>query len=241
MSGHRRRDGRTATEPSVTGLRPLPFRLMLVTDRTLAPAGRLAALVEQAVAGGVDAVQLREKDLADGALKALGRDLRAVTRGRALLLVNGSIDVARACAADGVHLAEGVDLTPRPPSQRGKGGGGLGPFLIGRSVHDLPAARRAEREGADYLVLGTIFPSRSHPGGPTGGLELVREVGQSVDLPVIGIGGITIDNAAAVIRAGASGVAVISAILAAPDPTAAAAALVRAIDAARRCPMGEHA
>jgi thiamine-phosphate pyrophosphorylase len=250
------------------------FRLMLVTDRTLVAAGSLPAVVERAVAGGVDAVQLRDKDLPEQERIALGRDLRAVTQGRALLLVNGSVEVARACAADGVHLAS--DLTPRPPSLAGKGEpspaaversasgvverdtgnrgdsgspfpareGGRGvrsaPLLIGRSVHDLAAARRAEAEGVDYLLLGTIYPSRSHPGGRTGGPVLVSAVCGAVDRPVIAIGGITAENAGEVMRAGAAGVAVISAILGADDPEAAAAALARVVDAARRSLVGER-
>src|SRR5688500_7374287 len=96
-------------------------RLMLVTDRTLARPGALPALVERAVAGGVDAVQLREKDLPEQEVIALGRELRAVTRGRALLLVNGTVERAMGCEADGVHVGEGVYLTPPPPSLRGKG------------------------------------------------------------------------------------------------------------------------
>jgi thiamine-phosphate pyrophosphorylase len=220
-------------------------RLMLVTDRTLARPGALPALVEQAVAGGVDAVQLREKDLPEQELIALGRELRAVTRGRALLLVNGTVEQAMACEADGVHVGEGVYLTrfaalTAPPSLAGKGAGGLG-ILVGRSVHSVEAARHAEAEGVDYLVLGTIYPSRSHPGGATGGLELVAQVSREVGVPVIAIGGITVENAGEVIRAGASGVAVISAILAAADPRAAAAALHEAVEAARQSPVGEQA
>jgi thiamine-phosphate pyrophosphorylase len=177
------------------------FRLMLVTDRTLVAAGSLPAVVERAVAGGVDAVQLRDKDLPEQERIALGRDLRAVTQGR------------------GVRSA---------------------PLLIGRSVHDLAAARRAEAEGVDYLLLGTIYPSRSHPGGRTGGPVLVSAVCGAVDRPVIAIGGITAENAGEVMRAGAAGVAVISAILGADDPEAAAAALARVVDAARRSLVGER-
>jgi thiamine-phosphate diphosphorylase len=105
-------------------------------------------------------------------------------------------------------------------------------MIISQSAHSLSAALQAESDGADMLVLGTVFPSASHPGGPTIGLEGVREVCDSVKIPVIGIGGITAANAGDVIRAGASGVAVISAIFDAPDPRAAAAELRAAIDAA---------
>jgi thiamine monophosphate synthase len=105
-------------------------------------------------------------------------------------------------------------------------------MIISRSVHSVETACAAEREGADMLVLGTVFPSTSHPGGPTIGPDGVREVCAAVSIPVIGIGGITAANAGDVIRAGASGVAVISAIFNAKDPEEAARELRRAVDAA---------
>ena len=105
-------------------------------------------------------------------------------------------------------------------------------LVVSRSVHSIEAAVQAERDGADMLVLGTVFPSSSHPDGPTIGLDGVRAVCDAVSIPVIGIGGITAANAGDVIRAGASGVAVISAIFDAEDPRAAAAELRAAIDAA---------
>lgn len=196
---------------------------MLVTDRSLVPSGALSGVVERVVAGGVDAVQLREKDLPAAEAVALGRALRAVTRGRAVLLVNGDADLARACDADGVHLS-GDARFPSGGEPRG--------LIVGRSVHSLADARRAEAEGADYLLLGTIFPSRSHPGSPTGGVDAVDEVVAAVHVPVIAIGGITVSTAGAVMGAGAAGVAVIAAILAAPDPGQAAAALRKTVDSA---------
>jgi len=104
-------------------------------------------------------------------------------------------------------------------------------MVISRAVHSCDGAMQAERDGADMLVLGTVFPSKSHPGGPTIGVEGVRAVCDSVQIPVIAIGGITARNAPDVMRAGASGVAVISAIFDAGDPRAAAAELRAAIDA----------
>jgi thiamine-phosphate pyrophosphorylase len=214
------------------------FRLMLVTDRSLFPSGGLAEAVDSAVSGGVDAVQLREKDLPDDELIALGRELRAVTRGRALLLVNGTTAQAIACDADGLHLPESA-----PPVAPGHSAFRIphSAFLLGRSVHDAGAARLAVAEGVDYLVLGTVFPSSSHPGGMTGGLDLIRRVRAAVDTPIIAIGGITAATAASVLDAGASGVAVISAILAAADPRAAALELRAVIDQALGVPTGEHA
>jgi thiamine-phosphate pyrophosphorylase len=201
---------------------------MVVTDRVLCGgADGLAAAVEAAVSGGADAVQLREKDpdgrsLPASELSTLARRLRAVTQGRALLLVNGPLEVAVAVGADGVHLPEDAPMPPRP--RRG--------FLVGRSVHSAEAACRAEAAGADYLIAGPIFETRSHPGVEPAGLALVEEIARAVRVPVLAIGGVTAGRVEEVVRAGASGVAVISAVLSQPDPRAAAEALRRALDAA---------
>ncbi len=143
--------------------------------------------------------------------------------GRAKLIVNGNAGVALAAGAVGVQLGE--DKLPVSAARKTLGVGAL----IGRSVHSGPAASRAETDGADFLVVGTMFPSRSHPGRVSAGTDLMRRISRNCRLPLIGIGGITPENAPEVIEAGASGVAVITSILAAPDPEAAAARLKEAI------------
>ena len=198
---------------------------MLVTDRTRF-AGTLEYAVAAAVDGGVNAVQLREKDLPAGELLQTAQRLRTITKGRALLLVNDRLDVALACDADGVHLPES-GLSPKVARQ--VGGRDL---LIGRSVHSVAAAKDAAKSGADYLVAGTVFATASHPGEPATGPELIVQVRSTVDLPLLGIGGITAENLDEVIAAGAAGVAVITAILAAPDPMRAAGRLRAALDTA---------
>ena len=207
-------------------MRPeLPSRVLcLVTDRSLTggPDG-LAEAVALAVAGGMNMVQLREKDLSPDRLVALARALRGVASGGALLIVNGDPSAALASDADGVQLAEqGMSVAD---ARRVLGSRPL----IGRSVHGLEGALQAGRDGVDFLVLGAVFPSRSHPVGPAIGPRGVTVVAEAVELPVIGIGGIDKKNAAQVVRAGARGVAVISAILAAQDPTVAARELASAI------------
>ena len=204
---------------------PAP-RLMLVTDRTLCSVQRLPALVAEAVAAGVDAVQLREKNLPAAELLALARRLRESVGKRALVFVNGAADVALASGADGVQLGEDAEPVSTVRARTGSR------LLIGRSVHSVEGAVAAEQDGADLLVLGTIYPSRSHPGGATSGPELIDAVMRRVDLPVIGIGGIDEVHVKEVVRAGATGVAVISAILAAPDPVQAAQRLREAVDTA---------
>ncbi|MCH7627072.1 MAG: thiamine phosphate synthase, partial [Chloroflexi bacterium] len=176
-------------------------------------------LVEVALAGGVDLVQLREKELPAGDIYHLAKRLRAITRNRALLFVNDRVDIALAAECDGVQLGENAMPTEAARAVCGAG------LLIGRSVHSLEGAKRAETDGADLLVLGTIYSTGSHPGAATAGVELVRAVVEEVSVPVLAIGGINQDNVASVIRAGASGTAVISAISGSPDPEMAASAL----------------
>ncbi|MCH8061258.1 MAG: thiamine phosphate synthase [Chloroflexi bacterium] len=193
--------------------------LSLVTDRNITAGRDLEEVVEAAVAGGVDLVQLREKERPAGDVYLMAERLRAITRGKALLFVNDRVDIALAAECDGVQLGENAMPTS---AARAVCGGSL---LIGRSVHSLEGAKRAEADGADLLVLGTIFPTGSHPGAATAGVELVQAVAEEVSVPVLAIGGINHDNVAAVIRAGASGVALISAISGSPDPETAASAL----------------
>ena len=168
-------------------------------------------------------VQLREKDMPPFELLRLARRLRRITSGRALLIVNDRVDVAMLAGADGVQLGESALDVPDVRSL-------VGPdMLIGRSVHSEVGAVDAECQGADYLVLGTVFETASHPEGQVGGPDLVREVTEAVGIPVLGIGGITTDNAAGVMDAGASGVAVITAITMAEDPRTATSELASAV------------
>ncbi len=224
----------------MTPILPKPC-LCLVTDRTVIKGDRgdLGGLIErvaQAVEGGVDLVQLREKDLPGGELLELAASILAAIAGRAKLIVNERADVALAAGAHGVQLGE--DALPVSAARKTVGRG----ILIGRSVHSETAAIRAEADGADFLVVGAMFASRSHPGEGPAGPDLMRRISGSSRLPLIGIGGITPENAPRVIEAGASGVAVITSILAASDPKAASAQLKEAICEAWRIhegPAGE--
>ncbi len=205
---------------------PLPFPcLSLVTDRKLCRDLQLEEKVSLAIEGGVNLVQLREKDLPGGELLRLAERLRDITRGRAFFFVNERLDVALACGADGVHLGE--EALPARVARKLAGDR----LLIGRSVHSLASARRAEEEGADFLQVGTIFETTSKPGVAPAGISLLKEVKEGVRIPVIAIGGIKASNAALVMKTGVHGVAVISAILAAHDPRAAAQELCQAVEA----------
>ena len=186
----------------------------------------LVRKVALALEGGVNMVQLREKDLPGGKLLEMARQLRRVAHPEALFLVNERVDVALACEADGVHLGEEALSTAAARRIAGNN------LLIGRSVHSVEGAVAAQEEGADFLLVGTIFETGSHPGVEPAGLDLLRNLGAYLHIPFAGIGGIRPSNAHEVIATGASGVAVISAILASEDPKRAAQTLRKAIDAA---------
>jgi len=204
--------------------------LTLITDRRLCQRLSLAETVARAVAGGVNVVQLREKDLAAAQLVPLADRLRAITQGKALLIVNGRLDVALLCAADGVHLPE---RGPSVAATRRLAGDG---FIIGRSVHSVEAAVKAQDEGADYVQVGAIFATRSHPGLSPAGPALLKSVAARVTIPIVAVGGITAENVGQVMRAGARGAAVISVILGSPSPAAAARRLAEAMVEAAAAP-----
>ena len=206
---------------------PLPSRcLALITDRRVCGGSeRLEWAVEAAVAGGVQLVQLREKDLAADDLLPLAQRLSRLTEGAALLFVNGDVDVALACGADGVHLAE-TSLSVAKAREIAADQ----PLLIGRSVHDLAGALTAQEDGADLLQAGPVYATASHPGTSPAGLKLISDVGASAELPVLGVGGVTSEHVSEVLSAGAFGVAVIRAILAAPSPYRASQQLRDVLD-----------
>ena len=201
------------------------FRLYLVTDRTQTAGRPLATVVEAALAGGVDAVQLREKDLPSAELLDLATRLHPLCkRYHVPLLINDRVDIALAVGAEGVHLPAD-SFTPADARRL------LGPeALIGASTHSLAEAQAAGNGGADFIVFGPVFDTQSKRafGAPTG-LEALAEVARAVALPVLAIGGINAQRATSIRARGADGVAVVSAVLAAPRPELAAAALRAAL------------
>ena len=185
-------------------------RLMLVTNRRdrYLP---LLDVVRQAVQGGADAIQVREKDLPERELASLVEAVRAIA-GVATVIVNGSIEIARAQAV-GLHLPE-----TGPSIEEARAVLGAGSF-IGRSVHSPENANASA--GADYLVAGHVFSTGSKPGQPPIGLDGLARIISATTLPVIAIGGIGAANARRVMEVGAKGVAVMSEINRAPEPKTA--------------------
>jgi thiamine-phosphate pyrophosphorylase len=221
---------------------PKPI-LCYVTDRRSLPAqaglagpagasaestesvAQLADVIARAIAAGIDWVQVREKDLSGDALFQLTREAVKRARGRARILVNDRLDVALAAGAGGVHLgekslpAESVVRWLRQPENavcvpRD--------FLVGVSCHSLEAALAAGRAGADYIIFGPVFetPSKT-PYGPAQGLARLSEVCRQASLPVLAIGGITLENAGSCLSAGAAGIAAIRLFQEAEDLAAA--------------------
>ncbi len=204
---------------------PIPC-LCLVTDRTVGDPDSLVKRVAAAVTGGVDMVQVREKDMPGAKLLELVVSLKEAVGDQAVVLVNERVDVAFASGVSGVHLGE--DGLGVATARRILGDG----YLVGRSVHSLAAAEEAEAQGADFLIVGTMYSTRSHPGALPAGPELMRNISRHCRVPLIGIGGINESNLGEVFRAGASGVAVITSILNSDDPEAAAWRLKTAMQSA---------
>jgi thiamine-phosphate pyrophosphorylase len=185
-------------------------RRLITADTPLADARRcLVAQARHAVAAGIDLIQLRERDLEAADLAAVARDLLAVTRGSATrLVVNDRLDVALACGADGVHLRG--DSIPVAAARR------LAPegFLVGRSVHG--AGDAAEAAGADYVIAGTVFASKSKPSAQNLlGLDGLRAIVASVAAPLLAIGGVVAERCDEVAATGAAGIAAIEMFMAA--------------------------
>ena len=200
-----------------------PPRCMLVVS--VGDVTGRAAVIEAALAAGVDAVQLRDPGAAGRPFLAAAIALRAATRRHgARLLVNDRLDVALAADADGAHLP--AASFPIAAARKVLGPG----RIIGRSTHAAAEATAAVRDGADYVVLGPIYPtpSKARWGAPLG-LEPLAAAAPVAAGRVLAIGGIDAERATLVRAAGACGVAVIGAIFDAADPGTAAAALVAAV------------
>jgi thiamine-phosphate pyrophosphorylase len=192
--------------------------LYVITDETISGGLSHAEIAQQAIAGGADVIQLRDKTCGCLELCRVGRALRTITKKTGtLFIVNDRLDVALACGADGVHLGQD-DICTGSARQIAPPG-----FIIGVSVGSVDEAVRAEQEGADYIAVSPVFSTASKTDAGSGlGTGLLREIRHHVSVPVIAIGGINRDNVSDIIRAGADGVAVISAVVGSPDITKAA-------------------
>lgn len=198
--------------------------LYLITDRMQTAGRPLIPLIERAIRAGVRFIQVRERELDTRSLVTLTSEvIRSARAGGALVFVNDRIDVAVSLETTGVHLRS--DSLPIPVVRRL-----VGPNrLIGVSTHSPDDVLRAETEGADFVVLGPIYETPSkRPYGPPLGIGPLEETARRCSLPVYAIGGITPARVPDVKKAGAEGIAVVSAILTAPDVEDATRALLDA-------------
>ncbi len=201
------------------------YDLYAVIGREFCRDKDLDSMVSEAIEGGADVVQLREKDITVEEYIRLGKKIREITRRAGVgFIINDCVDVAAAVDADGVHL--GQDDTPISMARKIMGYD----RIIGISAHNLSQALEAQEAGADYLGVGPVFPtpSKDDASAPIG-IPALREICDRVTIPVVAIGGINAGNAEEVLKAGASGVAVISAIFGAGDIIRAAAELKKRI------------
>src|SRR5438128_7979560 len=205
---------------------PFPAGLYLILDPAVAGSLSLPDLVKTALTTGLWRFEWRMKTAHAGEFYDLAAQSCALVRaGGGTFIVNDRVDVAQAVGADGVHL--GQEDLPLADARKL-----MGPDkLIGISTHNLKQAVEAEAGGADYIGFGPIFPTTTHEHpDPVVGLAGLREVRAKVHLPIVAIGGITTKNVREVVAAGADCVAVISAVLAAPDPGNAMSELVKEIE-----------
>jgi len=183
------------------------LRVYLITDLKRIGKDRFLSAVEEALQGGVRALQIREKDLNPNDLLALALEVKPlVQRYHAKLFINDRADIAVMAGADGVHLTE-TSIQAREVKNS------FPDLIVGVSTHSIEGARRAETQGADFITFSPIYetPSKANYGPPQG-LDLLRQATQTVRLPVLALGGITLHRVPECLEQGAFGVAVISGI-----------------------------
>jgi thiamine-phosphate pyrophosphorylase len=196
-------------------------RFHVVTDTVLQTCHSHVQLATLAIAGGADTIQLREKSGSTKEMINAAEQMQAICRNAGVtFVVNDRVDVAIAAGADGVHL--GQDDFPIRLARKLLGE----KAIIGGSAGTMEEARKCLSEGADYVGFGPVYATGSKAdAGPAGGLELLRHVAETIPLPIIAIGGITMANAPLVMKAGAHGIAVISAVCCQDDPAEATRSL----------------
>lgn len=205
-----------------------PFRFLFIGSRAVSGAERFGEVLGAALRGGIDAFLLREKEMEGGPLFRLALEAREATgQAGALLIVSDRIDVALAAGADGVHLPE--SSFDAAEARKIVGGG----MLVGRSVHDREGAVRAEQNGADYLLVGPVFPT---PGKEERalGIDQASAIITGIRTPAVAVGGINGENVEQLAGSGFSAAAVIRAVADADNPEERARDLRSRISAAFR-------
>jgi thiamine-phosphate pyrophosphorylase len=204
------------------------FDLYVITDAALAPGRSHLEVARAALAGGADAVQLRDKNATAQNLCAAASEIQPLARKfGAAFVVNDRVDVALLTGADGAHLGQ-TDLPCQEARRLLRR-----PAILGVSAATVEEAKKAAKDGADYIGVGPIFATPTKPdAGEAIGTERLAAVVRAVPIPVVAIGGIDHENVIQVLATGAAGVAVVAAVVSAPDMAAAARALKSRITAA---------
>ena len=198
----------------------MDYSLYLVTDRGILGRRDLATSIEEAIKGGVTIVQLREKAISTWEYYQLALKVKEITDKYAIsLIINDRVDIALAVDADGVHL--GPDDMPVDVARRLLGPG----KLIGASANCVKEALKYQDQSADYLGIGALFPTKTKSNTEHVSLPQLRHIKSIIKIPVVGIGGINIENAPLVKAAGVDGIAVVSAVLGSRDIKGAAQSL----------------
>lgn len=182
--------------------------LCLVTNQLRSDNNRTLETIESVTSCGVNMIQVREKSMPIDSLVAYVKKINFV-KNDSLLIVNSNFQINQFVDIDGIHLSESTEQLDSSIDSN---------LIVGQSVHSIESARIAYSNNVDYIVAGTIFESKSHPGGPISGTKLIAQIKNELDVPVIGIGGINQFNVKDVMSAGADGIAVIGSVLEAQDP-----------------------
>ncbi|NCD32033.1 MAG: thiamine phosphate synthase [Spartobacteria bacterium] len=208
---------------------PCDVSLYVVSDRTMMRGRSYAQLIPELIRGGMTVFQLREKDVDSRVFYEVAQEIKTLLKGTSIpLIINDRVDIALAVGADGIHLGQSdlpcsVVRTFVPKE-----------WIVGISAATEADVRRAEDEGADYIGVGTVYATstKTDAGAPVG-CDRIASLRAVTSLPIVGIGGITLANAGAVIQSGADGVAVISALLSADNLVETAAQFTQCITAQR--------
>ncbi len=208
----------------------MDWTLYIITDAKLSRGRSHLEVVQEAIKGGASLIQFRDKEMTTRQLVETAKEIKGLTnKANIPFVINDRLDVALAVDADGLHV--GQDDMPAALARRL-----LGPKkILGVSASTVAEAIQAEKDGADYVSASPVFSTPTKPDAPPPtGVEGLRAIVEAVDIPVIAIGGINVRNAKVVMEAGAVGVAVISAVVSAPDIAEAARRLREKVEAARR-------
>lgn len=202
------------------------YDLYIITDQRISHGKSHLEVAEAALAGGATVIQFRDKEMKDSEAVVTCREIYKLTKKKDVsFIVNDRVEIVKAVNADGVHLGQEDMSFSSARKILGK------EKIIGISVETVEQALKAVEGGADYLGIGPIYPTATKPdAGKALGIARLKEIRESVNIPIVTIGGINENNLEEVLRAGADGVAVISAVVSAPDITEACRKLKNKIE-----------